>query len=56
MCVVDKTVAPDLSVLGHAVQLEQVILNLVRNALDAVADQEDGRITITAQASDEPGV
>jgi two-component system C4-dicarboxylate transport sensor histidine kinase DctB len=50
--VVDKTVEPDLSVLGHAVQLEQVILNLVRNALDAVADQEDGRITITAQASE----
>jgi two-component system C4-dicarboxylate transport sensor histidine kinase DctB len=47
---VDKQVEPDLWVLGHAVQLEQVILNLVRNALDAVADQEHGRITITAQA------
>jgi len=50
--VVDKTVEPDLWVLGHAVQLEQVILNLVRNALDAVGDQEDGRITITAQVSE----
>jgi two-component system C4-dicarboxylate transport sensor histidine kinase DctB len=50
--VVDKTVEPDLWVLGHAVQLEQVILNLVRNALDAVGDQEHGRITITGQASD----
>ena len=50
--VVDKTVEPDLWVLGHAVQLEQVILNLVRNALDAVADQEYGRITITAQESE----
>src|SRR5882672_1002693 len=50
--VVDKTVEPDLWVLGHAVQLEQVILNLVRNALDVVADQEHGRITITAQASE----
>jgi two-component system, NtrC family, C4-dicarboxylate transport sensor histidine kinase DctB len=50
--VVDKTVEPDLWVLGHAVQLEQVILNLVRNALDAVADQEDGRISISAQASE----
>jgi two-component system C4-dicarboxylate transport sensor histidine kinase DctB len=49
--VVDKTVEPDLWVLGHAVQLEQVVLNLVRNALDAVGDQEHGRITITAQAS-----
>jgi two-component system C4-dicarboxylate transport sensor histidine kinase DctB len=50
--VVDKTVEPDLWVLGHAVQLEQVILNLVRNALDSVGDQEHGRITITAQASE----
>jgi two-component system C4-dicarboxylate transport sensor histidine kinase DctB len=50
--VVDKTVEPGLWVLGHAVQLEQVILNLVRNALDAVGDQEHGRITITAQASE----
>jgi len=49
---VDKTVEPDLWVLGHAVQLEQVILNLVRNALDAVGDQEHGRIAITAQASE----
>jgi len=48
---VEKQVEPDLWVLGHAVQLEQVILNLVRNALDAVADQENGRISITAQAS-----
>ena len=38
---IEKKVAPDLWVLGHAVQLEQVILNLVRNALDAVADQVD---------------
>jgi two-component system C4-dicarboxylate transport sensor histidine kinase DctB len=50
--VVDRTVESDLWVLGHAVQLEQVILNLVRNALDAVGDQEHGRITITGQASD----
>jgi two-component system C4-dicarboxylate transport sensor histidine kinase DctB len=50
--VVDKAVEPNLWVLGHAVQLEQVILNLVRNALDAVADQENGRITITAQESE----
>jgi two-component system C4-dicarboxylate transport sensor histidine kinase DctB len=50
--VVDKTIEPGLWVLGHAVQLEQVILNLVRNALDAVGDQEHGRITITAQASE----
>jgi two-component system, NtrC family, C4-dicarboxylate transport sensor histidine kinase DctB len=48
---VEKKVETDLWVLGHAVQLEQVILNLVRNSLDAMADQENGRIVITAQAS-----
>jgi len=48
---VEQKVDADLWVLGHAVQLEQVILNLVRNALDAVAEQENGRIIITAQAS-----
>jgi two-component system C4-dicarboxylate transport sensor histidine kinase DctB len=49
---VEQKVDADLWVLGHAVQLEQVILNLVRNALDAVAEQENGRIIITAQASE----
>jgi two-component system, NtrC family, C4-dicarboxylate transport sensor histidine kinase DctB len=48
---VEKKVEANLWVLGHAVQLEQVILNLVRNALDAIDDQENGRIIITAQAS-----
>src|SRR5262249_32429615 len=32
-------VAPDLWVTGNTVQLEQVILNLMRNALDAVAER-----------------
>lgn len=48
----EKTIEPDLWVLGHAVQLEQVILNLVRNALDAIAGQGHGRIRIAAQASE----
>jgi two-component system, NtrC family, C4-dicarboxylate transport sensor histidine kinase DctB len=48
---VEKEIAPDLWVLGHAVQLEQVILNLVRNALDAIADRDDARIRITGHAS-----
>ncbi len=36
---IDIAVAPDLWVMGHAVQLEQVIVNLVRNALDAVGER-----------------
>jgi two-component system C4-dicarboxylate transport sensor histidine kinase DctB len=48
---IEKEVAPDLWVLGHAVQLEQVILNLVRNALDAVAEQDDPRVRISARAA-----
>jgi two-component system C4-dicarboxylate transport sensor histidine kinase DctB len=50
---IEKTIPHDLCVMGYAVQLEQVILNLVRNALDAVAGRADPRIWITASASDE---
>ena len=49
----ERDVAPDLWVMGHTVQLEQVILNLVRNAVDAVAGQTDPWIRITARASDD---
>jgi two-component system C4-dicarboxylate transport sensor histidine kinase DctB len=48
---IEKDVALNLWLLGHAVQLEQVILNLVRNALDAVAGRDDARIRITTRAS-----
>jgi two-component system, NtrC family, C4-dicarboxylate transport sensor histidine kinase DctB len=47
----EQDVAPDLRVMGHTVQLEQVILNLVRNALDAVSGRADPWIRITARAS-----
>jgi two-component system C4-dicarboxylate transport sensor histidine kinase DctB len=50
---IERQVAPELWVLGHAVQLEQVILNLLRNALDAVEDQDDAWIRIMARASEE---
>ena len=33
-----STIDPDVWVLGYAVQLEQVLVNLIRNALDALAD------------------
>lgn len=47
-----KEIEPDLWVMGHAVQLEQVILNLVRNALDAVAGRDAARVCIWARATD----
>ncbi|MDB6180869.1 ATP-binding protein [Paracoccus fistulariae] len=37
-----------ITVLGVAVLIEQVVVNLLTNALDAVADQPDGRITVDA--------
>jgi len=48
---IEKDITPGLWVTGHGVQLEQVILNLVRNALDALADTDRPRIRIRAGAS-----
>lgn len=42
---------PDLWVSGYAVQLEQVLVNLIRNALDAVAEAKRPEIEISAEAS-----
>jgi two-component system C4-dicarboxylate transport sensor histidine kinase DctB len=49
----EKDVAPGLRVNGHAVQLEQVILNLVGNALDAIAGQDEPWIRIRVRAVDD---
>ena len=46
----DLDIAPDLWVTGNTVQLEQVILNLMRNALDAVAGRPGAWIGISAHA------
>jgi two-component system, NtrC family, C4-dicarboxylate transport sensor histidine kinase DctB len=48
---IEKDIAPDTWVMGHAIQLEQVMVNLVRNALDAVADVDQPRIDIHVRAS-----
>jgi nitrogen fixation/metabolism regulation signal transduction histidine kinase len=42
--------SPDLpDIIGDSTQLRQVIHNLVQNALDAVADQADGRVWVRTE-------
>lgn len=41
---------PSICVLGEAIRLEQVLLNILRNALDALADKAGACIWISAQA------
>src|SRR5262245_56895263 len=48
---IEQDIAPDVCVMGHTVQLEQVLLNLVRNAMDAVAEREDPWIRLTVRAA-----
>jgi nitrogen fixation/metabolism regulation signal transduction histidine kinase len=44
--------APGLPpIVGDHTQLRQVIHNLVQNALDAVAEQEDGRVTLVTEVA-----
>lgn len=40
---------PNLTVKGGIVRLQQVLVNLVSNAADAIEDQPDRRITLTAR-------
>ncbi|MGA1859752.1 ATP-binding protein [Azospirillum sp. 11R-A] len=45
---VDRSIPPDARVRGDAVRLEQVFVNLLRNAADAMEGSGDRRLTLTA--------
>lgn len=44
----DIDIPPDALVRGDAVRLEQVFVNLLRNAADAMADADDRRLSLSA--------
>ena len=46
----------EVSIVGDRIQIQQVLLNLVLNAMDAVADATEGRrtITIAVEAGHDP--
>jgi two-component system C4-dicarboxylate transport sensor histidine kinase DctB len=50
---ITREIDADLWVNGYAVQLEQVLLNLIGNAIDAVSAMPRGEITIRAKAADD---
>lgn len=50
---IEKDIEPDLLVVGHAVQLEQVVVNLLLNALDAVSDATSPWVRIRARSTPE---
>ena len=42
-----STMPQNLTVFGNRLRLEQVFINLFQNALEAVEDREDGRVTVS---------
>jgi len=50
---VDRSIPPDARVRGDAVRLEQVFVNLLRNAADAMEGSGDRRLTLTADRNAE---
>ena len=50
---VEQSIPSDARVRGDAVRLEQVFVNLLRNAADAMAECEDRRLTLTADRNAE---
>lgn len=50
---VRKGETPGLAVLGERVRLEQVLVNLLQNAFEAVEDRVDGAVTLTVSQTDD---
>ncbi|PVM85612.1 ATP-binding protein [Caulobacter radicis] len=50
---VRKGEAPGLAVLGERVRLEQVLVNLLQNAFEAVEERPDGAVTLTVSETDD---
>ncbi len=46
----------DIRVMGSRLRLEQVFINLLQNALEAVEIDDDGRVTVSAAVSNENAV
>lgn len=42
-------------VMGDPIQIQQVVINLIRNAMDALSETEDARIYVRVFEADEPG-
>ena len=52
---VDFTGLPKLDVIGRPGHIQQVVMNLVQNAIDAMGDFQDGRIRIEARIAGDRG-
>ncbi len=42
-------------VMGDPIQIQQVLINLIRNAMDALSNTQDARITVRVYQGEEPG-
>jgi len=48
-----EPIADDLEVMGSRLRLEQIFINLLQNALEAVEGRETGQVTVSAMATDD---